>query len=444
MIAVLLLPLLACAQDTSRLTLTQAVDRALATHPSVALARAQHEHASADVGTASATRFPQLNIDATMNQFQEPMVVAPLHGFDPRNPPQFDRTLLQSGLSLVWTVYDFGSRTNYVRAERALERAADIGVSGAQAQLMDQTVGAYLEVLSARETLVAQDERLTALRSEADRVRQRLEQGKAARIEGLRVDADAKQAQADRIATAARVTTAEHTLANLTQMEFSTVHATRFGGLRLADSLLATDSAGTSTAELYRQARLTSYDVRELEERQRSSESALAGIRATGYPELHLSSAYVDRGSAKGDFRAEWQLGLALSYPLYGGGSHESAVRKAEADARGATEQLRLARLNIEQGVDRAFAALREAHAQSAALESASEESAEVARIERLSLDVGSGTQTDYLNAEANLLRARASLIEARHAEISARVSLARIVGQLSRDWLARTLETTP
>ncbi|HSQ04225.1 MAG TPA: TolC family protein, partial [Burkholderiales bacterium] len=244
--------------------------------------------------------------------------------------------------------------------------------------------------------------------------------------------------------TVARVATAEHSLANFTRMEFATVHAARFGALRLADSSLASDTAGASTAELYRQAGLTSYDVREIEERRRSAEAALAGIRATGYPELRLSSAYVDRGSAKGNFRAEWQVGLGVSYPLYGGGSHESAVRKAEADARAAAEQLRLARLNVEEGVDRAFAALREAHAQSAALESASDESAEVARIERLSLDVGSGTQSDYLNAEANVLRARASLIEARHAEISARVSLARIVGQLSRDWLARSLETTP
>jgi len=95
----------------------------------------------------------------------------------------------------------------------------------------------------------------------------------------------------------------------------------------------------------------------------------------------------------------------------------------------------------VEQGVDQALAALRQAHARVAALQSAVEQSAEVARIERLSLEVGSGTQTDYLAAEANLLSARAGLIEARHAEIGARVELARIIGELSRDWLARIVE---
>jgi len=95
----------------------------------------------------------------------------------------------------------------------------------------------------------------------------------------------------------------------------------------------------------------------------------------------------------------------------------------------------------VAQGVDRALAAVREAHARVAALGSAAEQSAEVARIERLSLEVGSGTQTDYLDAEANLLRARASLIEARHAEIAARIELARVTGELSLAWLALNLE---
>jgi len=109
-----------------------------------------------------------------------------------------------------------------------------------------------------------------------------------------------------------------------------------------------------------------------------------------------------------------------------------------------ADEGLRGARLNVEQGVDQALAALREAHARVAALESAVQQSEEVTRIEQLSLEVGSGTETDYLDAVAKLLAARAGLIEARHAEISARVALARMTGELSRDWLAQALENMP
>lgn len=117
-------------------------------------------------------------------------------------------------------------------------------------------------------------------------------------------------------------------------------------------------------------------------------------------------------------------------------------MARASADARGATAQLRVAELNVESAIDRALASLREARARRVALQSAVDQSAEVARIERLSRDVGSGTQTDYLDAEATLLRARSSLIDAQHAEILARVDVARLIGELSPDWLARTVES--
>jgi outer membrane protein TolC len=64
-----------------------------------------------------------------------------------------------------------------------------------------------------------------------------------------------------------------------------------------------------------------------------------------------------------------------------------------------------------------------------------------VARIEALAREVGSGTQTDYLNAEADLVSARARLAEAEHAEIAARLELARVTGVLSLEWLVRHLE---
>jgi outer membrane protein TolC len=67
-------------------------------------------------------------------------------------------------------------------------------------------------------------------------------------------------------------------------------------------------------------------------------------------------------------------------------------------------------------------------------------------RVQKLLLDEGAGTQTDYLSAEADLLAARASLAEARHAAALARVDLARAAGRLDPEWLRQNLapETEP
>ncbi len=434
----------ALLQDTTALTLGRAVDRALAAYPTVAVARARADGAAADVGMAKAAWLPRVSLDGSLNRFQEPMVVAPLHGFDPRNPPLFDQTLIQSGLTLNWTLFDFGGRTARVRAQRALAGAADAALSGTELQLIARVVTGYLRVLTARDLVAAQDQRLAALAAAAARTRQLMAEGKAARLDGLRVDAEARRAEADRIASASQLDVAEHDLAQLVQLPYQTVHTAPLAALRLADTTLATDTAGAVRAALVARAREASAELLEAEQRARAADATRDVARATWFPELRVAGAYVDRGRWAGDFAAEWQLGVTLSYPLFTGGGRVSAVRRAAADGRAAAEQLRAVGLMVEQGVDQALAALRQAHARVAALQSAVEQSAEVARIERLSLEVGSGTQTDYLAAEANLLSARAGLIEARHAEIGARVELARISGELSRDWLGRIVEPVP
>ena len=59
MIPILLFVAIA-AQDTSRLTLSTVIERALASYPTVAAARAARDRAAAEVGEARAARLPRL------------------------------------------------------------------------------------------------------------------------------------------------------------------------------------------------------------------------------------------------------------------------------------------------------------------------------------------------------------------------------------------------
>jgi len=424
--------------DSARLPLAAAIDRALARYPSVAAAEAVRGRASAEVGEAQASWLPRLSVDASLTRFQEPMVVRPLHGFDPLNPPLFDRTLLQSGVSLSYTLWDFGARSGRVGAARALTSVADASLDGSRAQLVQQVLAAYLRVGSAREVLVAEDQRVAALDREVDRVTQMLAQGKAARVQLLRAEAEREGARAERIGAAAGLDVAEHELALLAELPLDSVHAARLDRMALA--------AGAETQMVDRSGLLASAgernpQIREATSRVQAAVAAAGAVRATRFPELRVLGGYVDRGRAFGDFVAEWQGGVQLSYPVFTGGQRGSAIRRAAWDVEIQEQQQRLAKLNLSQAIDRALAAREEARARVVALELATQRSAEVARIERLSLDVGSGTQRDYLDAEAYLLRSRASLIEARHAEILALTELARLAGQLTPAWVAGALE---
>jgi outer membrane protein len=444
MISALLLAVALQAQDTARLNLAHVVDRALHTHPAVAAAQASQDRSTADLDDARSRLFPSLSFDGALTRFQKPMVVAPLHGLDLRNPPLFDRTPYQAGLSLNWTVVDFGRRTAQIRAQRALRDAASDALTGTEQQLMASTVHAYLAVLDARQLLAAQDRLVNALTAARDRIAQLEAQGKAAHVDVLRVDAEAQRAHADRISAAARLDVAEHQLAQVADLSYDAVHGAALTGVALADTDLAVDTTTPERDTLVATAQRSSSDLRQLEQESQAARAGVDAAHATWYPTLQMQGAYVDRGRWAGNYSAEWQVGVAVSYPVFTGGSRASGVQRADATARAAADRVRVARLDVARDVDQNLASLREAHARVAALETAVAQSREVERIEKLALDVGTVVQTDYLDAEAKLFSAQASLIQARHAEIAARVDLARTLGELSRSWLAGHVESQP
>jgi hypothetical protein len=54
---------------------------------------------------AGADRYPSLHVGGSVTRFEEPMTVRPLHGFDPAQPPEFDRTLIQGELNVSYSPF---------------------------------------------------------------------------------------------------------------------------------------------------------------------------------------------------------------------------------------------------------------------------------------------------------------------------------------------------
>lgn len=429
------------SQDTTRLTLATALDRALASHPTVALARAGVDVAVADVRQARAPWLPMVSLDGAVNKFQEPMIVYPLHRLDLRNPPVFDTELSQVSLGAAYTLYDFGARSARTKAAASQRDAADATLGATEQQLIARTLGSYLRVLTARGVLDAEDQRVAALAAETQRARDRFAAGKTARLDTLRAAAELAVAAADRVASAANVELAEHDLARLMGVSFASVHGATLSTVQLArvagdaspdrDAMVA--RAGTANAELQAAAR-----------RADAAAASVGAAKAGRLPQFQATTAIIDRSNITGRWQSEWQVGVGMSWPLFTGGARESVVSRAEASSRAAQEQLRMTRLGAEQQVDEARAAYDASRARVAALDAAVQQATEVARITALARDVGDGTQTDYLIAEANLFRGRSGLVQARHTAVAARVELARVLGELNRAWIVNSLESQP
>jgi outer membrane protein TolC len=411
------------------------VSLALNHHPAIGEARAEIEVAEGVLRQAGAARFPSVLSDASLVRHEEPYLVAPLHGFDPTMAPDFDRSLVRGNLTLGYSIYDGGARGARIAQAESGRALASAGRTSSELAITAETSAAFLEVLSTAELLKAAASQRETLEAEVVRVEQFLEAGKAARVELLRVQAALSQAEATEISLRSRLGVVQGRLARLTGLDSEEVREVDLVPVRLRAA------PAPMLPQVLERARSVSPELELARQRLAGTAAGVEVARASLYPTLEAAGAYSEFGSLSGGHTLEWQGSLRVSFPIFTGGARRGDRDRASAEMKKATEALRSAELAVEGGVEEALAAAQETRAMRVALESAVEQAAEVARIEALALEVGSGIQTDFLRAQSELFQARAALSQARHGEVMAGVQLARVTGELTLDWLQENME---
>jgi outer membrane protein TolC len=363
------------------------------------------------------------------------MIVAPLHGFDIRNPPVFDRTLIQGSVSLSYTLFDGGAWGGRVGAARAEAERAVWEESVVEEAVIVEVVRRYLEVMTASGILDARREGVAVLEAESLRVERALVEGRAARVQLLQVAAALAEARAEGVAAEGRLGVARNELARAMGLERWTEV------LELPREIELREAGLPDPEELKRRVRQANSELLAAAGAVRAARSLRAAAQAQWLPQLDLVGGYLGFGSGRGDFVAEWQLGVRLSYPLFAGGARAASVRRAGYEFS-AAEAMRIeVEQNLMDALDRALALYREGEARVAAGTMAVKHGEELLRIQRLRLEAGAGTELDFLRAESDLRRARAALLEARQALLLARIQLARLSGELDLGWLAGNFE---
>jgi cobalt-zinc-cadmium efflux system outer membrane protein len=417
------------ARAQQALTLEAAVDSALASHPSVLAADARVDAADARRKEARSRLLPTVAAGGSLVRFQEPMVVAPLHGFDPTNPPTFDRTLIQGQVGLEYTLFDGGARDATIRSAEASEGAVGFQRDATTMELLEAVATAYTGVLATREVRQAAARQVAALDAEHTRAQQRLREGTAARVEVMRAEAALLDARAQQASADARASLAERNLARLMGLPAGALENRPLDDVAPRAAAVLDSTATT--------------DPR-IEAARRAVDAARARLdqeRAGRLPSLKASAGLQNYGSSTGDYAHEWQAGVKLSWPVFTGGARSAAIQNARAELVVAQQELRRTELAVSGAVDQADAALAEATARVQALDASVAQWEEVERIEALSLETGAGVQQDYLKAEAALFQARAGRARARYDEILAHVGRARAQGRLDRKWIDNALE---
>ncbi|MEW6612639.1 MAG: TolC family protein [Pseudomonadota bacterium] len=416
------------AADQPALDLPEAIRQALAQNPRQASQRLDVRKAELEQRAARGARLPAVDFSASATYYGYPTFVVPIRQV-PQPPnfafPPLDRSIYDLGVTLRLPLYTGGRlQQGVVIADLGRNIAVERERLGTQA-LTYNVSSVYLKILQLSALDRAYAARIDSLQAQARRVHLLVQEGKAPRLDLLRVRVQVRKAEHDRLQIENR------------RQEAVTLLYSLMGSATLPDAvrLVAYGAAPVPDrrlAELRAEASARRAELQIAEEEMAVARARERLARGERLPSLSLLGAYRERSGADLTFFDDWNIGAQLSVPVFDGGVRRYRVAQAELARQQALEGLRQARLDVDKELQDAWNAVGEAASRLRVAGASVGEAAETLKIERLKYDEGVGLITDLLSAESALLTAEADRLQAEFDLIVARLNLLRASGQLT------------
>ena len=416
---------LGVALPAQALDLRQAYASAFAHDATIRAARAQAEAQRERLPQALAQRRPQIALSATRNYNDLSTRSTDLNGQAQRwNNDYYSGS---QTLSLRQPLYRpaLGAQ---VEQARALVEDSNALLERDEQALVVRVGEAYFDALLARDQVALLQAQKASHLSQLDAARKSFASGA-----GARTDIDEVQSRLD-MTLAQELEVAQHVEFTQRRLEVLTgqgagalagIDVQRFAPAppepsRLEDWIARAEAASPELQALRAQREAAQLEVRKAEAGHLPTLDALAQwARSQGDSVTSIHSRHVQRS-----------VGLQLNIPLYAGGSVDSQVRQALASEERAREALEAASRELGVRVHQEFRAMTEGVLRVRALEQAVRSAQQALHSNLKSLQAGSRTTLDVLQAEQQHTTALRDLAQARYRYLLAQLNLRSLVGE--------------
>jgi len=279
----------------------------------------------------------------------------------------------------------------------------------------------YYQLVETQRVVAARQEALRAMEQHAQLTRDLLAAGKVARVDVLR---------------------AEVKVADLRQALLKAQNATRLAKLALRNAMGVTEAGelvvlstlaaptappetGTALAEALSQR--PDWLASQLAVRQAEADRTAAA--AERKPSLSAVASYNSEGSDVPNLE-NWNVGFAVSLPVFDGGRIRAATREAEAELGARQAERELLRQQLELEVTGAVLRIQDALERVAATTKAVAEARETLNIQRRAYELGVGTALDVFDAQTALTQADVNHTQALTDAQTATAELTYAVGR--------------
>jgi outer membrane protein TolC len=419
---------------TLRLTLEDALSRAIEASHRLAEARAREDAAQAGVAVRESAERPTITATASYTRTNHvlPFSVPGSGGVSllvyPDVPDNY-----QSRLELRWPIYTGGRTDALERAARAEAEAAGAEVQTAQADLRLEVTRAYWAVVTARASLDVLEQGVSRSQAHVNDVNQRFKTGLVPPNEVS--SATAQEVRARMLAIEAR-TQRDVASADLARLIAVAPDQPIAPTADLSRPSVSVASQPVDVTPLVESARAARQERRTLEQRMVAADAQRDAAAAGRFPTIQLLGG-VDyaRPNPKIFPRVDvgqesWDAGVGVSWSLWDGGRTVAEVAQAAAASRAAAE--RLAEFDSRLGVEVRQRAL-ELESAIAAVTTATSgvtAAADARRVVGERYDAGVIAQIEVLDAEYALLQAQLDLTRAQASVRLAEAQLTRALGR--------------
>ncbi len=402
-----LLPADVIAADSHHLSLHEAITIALRDSPFLQARSSAVKGALEGEKASKGALLPRLDAYTGYQRSSDPVVVVPIKGFNAA-PPVFSRDHYQAGLRFTLPLYEGGRRWTRITASKLIKSITSHELSGSKQEIIANVTNTFKQILSLKELEQAQQKVLKALQKVHEDTEKKLELGRAAPVDLLKMDTQVATEKQDLIHTRQATIRSRQALAALLG-----INPARLPTIEGKLSSIAPQLPVVSETSL-----------EDLSSKRPDIQKALQEVKLAatevklqkGYhlPEIGLTGDYGQRaGSGLNDSEEVWTAGIEVNFNVFNGGIISARVRQAEASLAAARENLRQHKLTAMTEIQQARSRIREADSKISMATKAIRSAKESYRIEKLKYQTGTGTITDSLLAQAAWFQAEALKAEA-------------------------------
>lgn len=393
----------AAARGATPLTIEEAASRAQAANPRLAASRLDAAAAALRHSQARARRFGQIDAIASYNNYESPRLVRPISIEQFQIPAlglyqlPWDDNQTHYGLAFQLPLLAGGALREGNESASLARSASEKNALFTGDEVRTSVRAAYRNALLARHALAAARQYAEALAKDEADASLKVKLGSAAPVDGAKLTYALRGAEAQVAELKAQERTAQAYLAAAMGEESPAE------GWDLAD--VPDEPRGALPDDALARALSGRADLAAVRDATRISESRKRLAIESFGPRVALEgNVFWNRAPSVSGSLETHEVAVTLRLPLFDGLGRLHAVHEAEASLAAARERERGKELDIAAQVVSVRGSLETARAQLASGRAQRELGREVARVEHLRLDQGTGKVEDYLTARSQEL----------------------------------------